>query len=41
MEYVYEMPADMLEKTHACGEVKRFEYDTKTYEEGSDRSLRD
>ena len=40
MEYVYEMPADMLEKTHACGEVKRFEYDTKTYEEGSDRSLR-
>ena len=40
MEYVHEMPAEMLEKTHACGEVKRFEYDTKTYEEGSDRSLR-
>lgn len=39
MDYVYEMPAGMLEKANACGEVRRVEYDTQTYEEGSGKVL--
>lgn len=40
MEYLYEMPADMLLDNPYKGEVRRFEYDTRTYEEGDDRPLR-
>ena len=39
MEYIYEMPTDMLADTPHCGEVRRFEYDTRTYDEGEDHSL--
>lgn len=39
MEYVYEMPAEMLQDTTKCGQVKRLQYDTKTYEPGDDRIL--
>lgn len=39
MEYVYEMPADMLEKANVCGEVRRFEYDARTYDRDSCRTL--
>lgn len=40
MKYVYEMPADMLGKAGACGEVRRFEYDARTHDGDSDRVLR-
>ena len=33
MEYVYEMPAEMLKEAGKAGNVERFEYDTFTYEE--------
>ncbi|MBR5421059.1 MAG: esterase family protein [Lachnospiraceae bacterium] len=33
MEYVYEMPGEMLEKCDKAGKVERFEYDSFTYEE--------
>lgn len=39
MEYVYEMPAEMLADTLHHGEVRRFEYDTRTYDEGEDHPL--
>lgn len=32
MEYIYEMPAEMLTDTPYRGEVRRFEYDTRTYD---------
>lgn len=39
MEYIYEMPTDMLADTPCRGEVRRFEYDTRTYDEGEDHPL--
>ena len=39
MEYIYEMPAEMLTDTPYRGEVRRFEYDTRTYDEGEDHPL--
>lgn len=39
MKFVYEMPADMLRETAKQGEVKRFTYDTRTYEKGDDRTI--
>lgn len=39
MEYVYEIPGEMLDKSVPHGEVKRFEYDTQTYDEGGSRPL--
>lgn len=39
MEFIYEMPAAMLRETDKRGEVRRFNYDSKTYEEGDDRIL--
>ena len=33
MEYVFEMPAEMLKKCEKPGRVERFEYDTFTYED--------
>lgn len=39
MEYVYELPAAMLQETTQHGEVKRFTYDTQTYEAESNRPL--
>lgn len=38
MNYVYEMPAEMLAEQPIKGSVERFNYDTKTYEE-NDREL--
>lgn len=32
MEYIYEMPADMLVGNEQRGEVRKFFYDTETYE---------
>ena len=39
MDYIYEMPADMLQETDKRGEVKRLLYDTKTYDSEDDRIL--
>lgn len=39
MEYVYELPGEMLDKNVPHGEVKRFEYDTQTYDEGGSHPL--
>ena len=39
MEYVYELPGEMLDKSVPHGEVKRFEYDTQTYDESGSRPL--
>ncbi len=33
MDYVFEMPAEMLQETDKKGKVERFEYDSKTYDE--------
>ena len=35
MKYAYEMPAEMLRKPEKRGEVRRFEYDTETYDADS------
>ena len=35
MNYVYEMPAEMLKECKKPGKVERFEYDTYTYEENN------
>lgn len=40
MDYVYEMPAEMLKEGAPRGEVRRFFYDTRTYETEGDRPLR-
>lgn len=39
MEYVYELPANMLQETTQRGEVKRFIYDTQTYDADSNHAL--
>lgn len=39
MEYVYELPAEMLKETTRQGEVKRFIYDTQTYDTDASRPL--
>lgn len=39
MEYLYEMPADMLLDIPYRGEVRRFEYDTRTYDGADDHPL--
>lgn len=39
MEFVYELPANMLQETTMHGEVKRFTYDTQTYEAESNHTL--
>lgn len=39
MKYLNEMPDDMLLDTPYRGEVRRFEYDTRTYDEGDDHPL--
>ncbi len=39
MQYVYEIPGEMLGKNAFVGKVRRFEYDTQTYDEGSSRPL--
>lgn len=39
MKYVYEMPADMMKEVANRGEVRRFEYDTQTYEDKGSRPL--
>lgn len=33
MDYIFEMPAEMLAETNKNGTVERFEYDTFTYDE--------
>lgn len=40
MEYVYEIPGEMLKETEKKGEVKRFVYDTQTYDKEGSRSLK-
>ena len=40
MEYIYEMPEDMMRETGRRGEVRRFMYDTQTYDEKESRPLR-
>ena len=39
MEFVYEMPAEMLQETARRGEVRRFTYDSQTYEQGDSHPL--
>ncbi len=39
MKFVNEMPAAMLKDTKNRGEVRRFSYDSRTYEEKDDRAL--
>lgn len=39
MKYVYEMPASMLQEPTQCGVVKRFTYDSQTYEEEANHTL--
>lgn len=39
MDYVYEMPAEMLTEAGKKGRVERFTYDTRTYDEGNDKPL--
>lgn len=39
MEYVYEMPAQMLQETSQHGRVERLLYDTKTYEQEDNHIL--
>ena len=33
MQYIYEMPKEMLTECDQKGVVERFEYDTRTYDE--------
>lgn len=40
MKYIYEMPEDMMRETDHRGEVRRFSYDTQTYDEKESRPLR-
>ena len=40
MNYVYEMPAEMLKECDKKGTVERFEYDTNTYDEGNNKPLK-
>ena len=40
MEYVYEMPEEMLKECDRKGQVERFEYDTFTYDEGDSKPLK-
>jgi enterochelin esterase-like enzyme len=40
MDYVYEMPAEMLKECDKKGTVERFEYDTNTYDEGNNKPLK-
>lgn len=40
MEYVYEMPGEMQKKAARQGEVRRFEYDTLTYDAEGSRPLK-
>ncbi len=40
MNYVYEMPQEMLADCEKKGTVERFEYDTFTYDEGDNRPLK-
>lgn len=40
MKYIYEMPEDMMRETGHRGEVRRFSYDTQTYDEKESRPLR-
>ncbi len=39
MEFVYELPANMLQETAMHGEVKRFTYDAQTYEAENNHTL--
>lgn len=39
MEYIYEMPAEMLKKTDKTGKIERFEYDSFTYDEKDNKPL--
>lgn len=39
MEFVYEMPEEMLRETDKKGTVERFCYDTQTYDEGESKSM--
>ena len=39
MEFVYEMPANMLQETNRHGEVRRFTYDSQTYEQENNHPL--
>ena len=39
MEYIYEMPAEMLVENAQRGEVRRFEYDTETYDQDGSRPM--
>ncbi len=40
MKYIYEMPEDMMRETDHRGEVRKFSYDTQTYDEKESRPLR-
>lgn len=40
MNYVYEMPQEMLQETNQKGSVERFEYDTWTYDAEESTSMR-
>ena len=39
MDYIYEMPEEMLKECEHKGRVERLEYDSRTYEEGDDTVL--
>lgn len=39
MEFIYEMPTEMLSECDKKGKVERLEYDTFTYDEGDNRPL--
>lgn len=39
IKYVNEIPGDMFDKTVPGGEVRRFEYDTRTYDVDADRPM--
>ena len=39
MEYIYEMPEEMLKECKHKGSVVRFEYDSQTYDEGNSEKL--
>ncbi len=39
MEYIYEMPEEMLVENEQHGEVRRFEYDTETYDKDNSRPM--
>ena len=40
MQYIYEMPKEMLAECGQMGVVERFEYDTNTYDEGNNKPLK-